>query len=161
MGSGLGPLGIPISGGMQGHQALYEVLVVLWRARARILRERRTQRSEMERQLRQVDSLVAVRKRNLGSLRRPWTRDPRSGLCVTGAAAASLGVHLVLAATAPVSIVPTLVVGAAGLGWAAVAGAAGRSKKSDPRVHQMQAQAQQIRTQLILVEREIVTFETE
>jgi len=60
-----------------------------------------------------------------------------------------------------VSIVPTLVVGAVGLGWAAAAGAAGRSKRSDPRVRQLQAQAQQIRTQLLLVEREIVTFETE
>ena len=61
----VGPFRVPISRGAAGHHALYGVLLVLWRARARILRERRLQRAELERQLRQVDSLITVRQRNL------------------------------------------------------------------------------------------------
>src|SRR5206468_87449 len=61
----VGPFKVPMSRGAAGHHALYGVLLVLWRARARILRERRLQRAELERQLRQVDSLMAVRQRNL------------------------------------------------------------------------------------------------
>jgi hypothetical protein len=140
---------------------MYAVLLVLWRARARLLRERRNQRLELERQLRQLGSLVAIRRRNLGEGPVSWALRPASGLSLTAAAALSAGVNLALAAANPTLLIPTVCVGVAGLAWSATAAVLGGRTATDNRITQMQTQQQTLRYQLALVEREIMALEGE
>jgi hypothetical protein len=154
-------IGIPYVVGGVGHVALYNVLTVLWRARGRLLRERRLQRVEVERQMRQVEALVNVRQRNLSSAPVQWSADPRSGLSLTAAAAVSIGVHAALAGVAAVSLVPAVVVGAAGLAWSASSAMFGGKAATDTRIAQMCAQIQAYRAQLGQLERELFELEIE
>lgn len=157
----LGRVGIPYPGGAAGHQAFYRVLLVLWRARARLLRDKRLQRTEAERQLRHVESLLAVRERNLSAAPTPWAADPRSGLSLTAAAAASLGVHAAVAVLTPVAIVPAAVVGTAGLVWSASAAMFGSRATTDHRVSQMHAQIYALRSQMAQLDRDLFELELE
>jgi hypothetical protein len=157
----LGRVGITIPGGAAGHQALYRVLLVLWRARARLLRDKRLQRLEAERQLRQVESLLAVRQRNLSAAPTPWTADPRSGLSVTAAAAVSVGVHAAIAVLSPVAIIPAALIGTAGLVWSASAAMFGSKATTDQRVGQMHAQIHALRAQMAHLDRDLFELELE
>lgn len=157
----LGRVGIPYPGGATGHQALYRVLLVLWRARARLLRDKRLQRVETERQLRQVESLLTVRQRNLSATPTPWTADPRSGLSLTAAAAVSVGVHAAVAVLTPVAVVPAVMVGAAGLVWSASAAMFGDRATTDHRVSQMHAQIYALRSQIAQLDRDLFELELE
>ncbi|MCC2670716.1 MAG: hypothetical protein K0Q72_3187 [Armatimonadetes bacterium] len=157
----LGRIGIPYTVGAAGHLALYGVLLVLWRARARLLRDKRMQRFELERQLRQVESLLTVRQRNLAAATTSWTVDPRSGLSLTAAAAVSVGVHTALASAAAVSIIPALAVGTAGVIWSVCAATAGGQANTDPRVTQMHAQIQAFRVQIGQLDRDLFELEIE
>jgi hypothetical protein len=157
----IGPMRVAVARAPAGHQALYSVLLALWRARARLLRDRRTQRQELERQLRQLDTMVAIRRRNVGDAPSSWALQPASGLSVAAAAAVSVGVNVALAAATPVILVPAACVGAAGLAWSAAAALLRNSSVVDSRITQMQSQQQTLRYQLTLVEREILALETE
>jgi hypothetical protein len=157
----VGPIRVVGSRAAVGHQALYGVLLVLWRARGRILRERRLQRTQLERQLRQLESLATIRRRNLNETPVRWGLNPASGLSVATAAAMSMAVHLAMAAASPATLVPAAMVGAAGLAWSVSAAILGPRGASDARVAQMQAQAQSFRYQLMQIERETLALETE
>jgi len=159
--STLGRVSIPFPGGALGHQALYRVLLVLWRARARLLRDKRLQRAEAERQLRQVESLLAVRQRNLSAAPTPWTADPRSGLSLTAAAAVSVGVHAAVAILTPVAIIPAAIVGATGLVWSASAAMFGGRAGTDHRVSQMHAQIHAFRAHIAQLDRDLFELELE
>jgi hypothetical protein len=159
-----GPVGPPsflLGGrGQLGHRALYGVLLVLWRARVRLLRERRIQRAQLERQLRQVETLMAVRRRNLHATPARWELNPASGLSLSAGAAAAAGIHLALAAASPEFLIPAAVVGSAGLAWSVSAILVPRPPSSI-RLTRMVAQVQSFRSQLSQVEREIHELETE
>ncbi len=153
-------LRIPVAWRPTGHQVLFSVLQVLWRARYRLLRERRARRTELHRQHRQLESLLAVRSRYLSEERASWSRNPHSGLAITGAAGLSAAVHLALA-SGPGSWIPAGVVGAAGLAWAVIARLSGSGALADPRAQKLAAQIHSLRHQLVDVEREILALETE
>jgi len=154
-------MGIPYAPGGVGHVAMYNVLTVLWRARGRLLRERRLQRLEVERQMRQMEALVTVRQRNLAATPVQWSSDPRSGLSLTAAAAVTIGVHAALAGAATVSFIPAVVVGAAGLAWSASSAMFGGRAVNDSRVTQMSVQISSYRAQLSQLERELFELEIE
>ena len=156
-----GPIKIAFINGAAGHQALYGVLLVAWRARTRLLRERRTQRVQLERQLRQVESLVTVRSRNLNETPVHWALNPAGGISLTAAAGVSVAVHTMLAATAPVTLVPALLVGCAGLAWYVSAATLRPRPETDPRVLQMHSQVNAFRLQLAQLERDLLELETE
>jgi hypothetical protein len=141
---------------------MYGVLRVLWRARARLLRDRRAQRHQLERQLVQVESLLQVRTRNLHETPAPWGLNPASGLSLTAAAGVSAAVQVAMAAAAaPGALVPAAIVGAAGLAWSASAAAFGPHGRSNPRTAQMQSQIHSLRVQLEQVTQEIHRLQTE
>jgi hypothetical protein len=156
-----GPIRVAVGRAAAGHQALYGVLLVLWRARGRLLRERRLQRAQLERQLRQLESLAAIRRRNLNDTPVRWALNPASGLSVATAAAMSMAVHLAMAAASPATMGLAATVGAAGLAWSVSAAILGPRAASDARIAQMQAQAQSFRYQLMQVERDTLALETE
>jgi hypothetical protein len=111
--------------------------------------------------MRQVEALVTVRQRNLASTPVQWSADPRSGLSLTAAAAVSIGVHAALAGAAAISVVPAVVVGAAGLAWSASSAMFGSKAGNDARVTQMSAQINAYRAQLAHLERELFDLEIE
>jgi hypothetical protein len=157
-----GPIPLRFAYGVSGHQALYGVLRVLWRARFRLLRERRAQYDHLERQLKHVESLLDVRARNLSETPSPWALNPASGLSLTAAAGVSAAVQLAMAAAAsPIALIPAAVVGAAGIAWTASALAFGPSSRTNPRTAQMQSQIQTLRFQLDQVTQEIHRLQTE
>lgn len=143
------------------HQAFYATLLILWRARSRVLRERRHQRLQLQREAKQVESLLAVRRRNLNLQPRGWLRDPRSGAALLAAAGVSAAVHVVAAPAAALLLIPSLMVGIAGVGWSACALTLANRVTSDDRVLRMQGQAHTFRHQLTQIEREIAQLESE
>jgi len=162
-GASRGPLSFAISGVRltPGHAALYEVLLIVWRARGRLLRERRVQRTQVERQLRQLDSLITVRRKNLSSGPSHWTRNPASGVSVAAAGLVSTVAHLTLTAGANVLVVPAMAVGVAGVAWAASAVYLAPRPRRDDRVARMQTQLTTLRGQLTQVDRDLRALETE
>jgi hypothetical protein len=140
---------------------MFGVLQVLWRARARLLRTRRLQRAELERHVRQADSLVQVRRRNLESMPLDWALNPACGLSLSAAALATAGLHLAMAVTAPAVWIPTAVVGGAGLLWSASAATLSPRAYTDKRINRMEAMSQSIRSQLARLDREIRELEAE
>lgn len=156
-----GPIPLRMGHAGTGHQALYAVLRVLWRARSRMLRERRSQAAQLHRQVAQVDSLLNVRRRNLSEGGGHWALNPLSGLSLTAAAGVSVAAHAALAAaTAPIVLVPAAVVGAAGLAWSASA-LVSRPKAGGGRTAQMSSQMHSLRNQLAEVNREVARLERE
>lgn len=157
-----GPIRVPLAArAAQGHHALYTTLAVLWRARHRMLRERRSQRTQLERQLRQTETLLAARKRNLTAAPVRWELNPVSGLSVTAGAAVSVGVHLALAAASPALIIPAVAVGTAGLAWSATAAVLSPRPSSDERFSRLQSQILTFRNQILTTDREILQLEME
>lgn len=157
-----GPVRVPIAArAAQGHQALYSTLLVLWRARHRMLREKRSQRTQIERQLRQTETLLAARKRNLTAAPVRWELNPASGLSVSAGAAVAVGAHLVLAAANPALIIPAVAVGTAGLAWSATAAVLSPRPASDERFNRLQSQIQAFRSQILTTDREILQLEME
>lgn len=144
-----------------GHQALYGVLLVLWRARARLLREKREQRAHLQRQLRQLASIESVRRRSLDAAGTAWATNPVSGLSLVAAASASLAVHAALASVSAVVLLPAIAVGAGGLIWSACAAALRPGPTSDRRLMQTSAQMQSCRALLARLEGEIRELELE
>ncbi|MFN3651110.1 MAG: hypothetical protein ACK47B_16165 [Armatimonadota bacterium] len=143
------------------HQPFYAVLLVLWRARARLLRDRRMQRAALERQTRQLEGLLQVRRQNLDSAPVSWVRSPQSGAALVLAAGTSSAIHLALGAVAPVTLLPTLAVGAAGVIWSMTAASAASRAPADERLTRMSSQMHGFRSQLSEVEKEIRALETE
>jgi hypothetical protein len=144
-----------------GHQSLYEVLLILWRARARILRERRAQRSLLERQTRQAETLLAVRRQDLVTAPLPWGLNPASGLSVIAAATVSVAVNMALGAADPLALIPAAVAATAGLAWSSAALAFRPRPSRDRRVSRISLQAQSLRSQLVQVERAVRSLEAE
>ena len=152
---------ITVGRGAVGHQALYEVLVILWRARARLLRDRRTQRAQLERQVRQLETLLTVRQRDLSATPATWEVNPASGLSVVAAAAASVAVHLAIAPVELLNLMPAALAATAGLAWSATAATLCPRPSADQRITRMSTQIQTFRSQLAVVERDVHTLETE
>lgn len=148
-----------VSGRGDGHQILYSVLLVLWRARDRILKERRAQRLHVEQQIRRQESLLAVRRRHLTAAPTSWERNPASGLSILAAASTSVAFHVALA-TRPEFLLPAAAVGAAGAAWS-LAALLVSPRPTDQRIARMDAQVQALRSQLAQLDREILHLETE
>src|SRR5205823_3663356 len=72
----------------RGHRPLFEVLTLCWRARRRLLAERRLQQQQIDRQLRQLDASMQRRAEELRGATSPWARHWVGGLSVAGGAAA-------------------------------------------------------------------------
>jgi len=156
-----GGLRLPLGGrSPAGQQALYPVLLILWRARARLLRERRTQRLQLERQLRQLQSLLEARHRDLRATPVSWSLNPASGLSITAAATTSLALHTALAPV-PGALIPAAVAGAAGLAWSVAALALRPRPATNKRLSRLSAQVHATRIQFAQVERDIFALETE
>jgi hypothetical protein len=143
------------------HQAMYGVLTVLWRARARLLREGKTQHAQLEREIRQIESLVAVRHRNLSTAPRDWKLNPASGLSLVAAGGLSTAVHLALAAAAPVALIPAAVVAGAGVAWSAAALAMRPHPGSDRRIARLNAQIHSLRSRLQAVEHSLLELDAD
>jgi hypothetical protein len=144
-----------------GHQAMYAVLQITWRARSRLLREHRLLRMNLERQARQLESLLAVRRRSLRADRKAWALNPASGLSVAAAGGASLAVHGVLAVAAPAVIAPAATLVGVGLMWSLTAAALRPRAVSDRRAQTMSQQIAALRQQIARVDRDIMDFEAE
>lgn len=156
-----GPIAVRFGHAGSGHQALYAVLRLLWRARSRLLRERRTQLTQLQRQQAQAESLLTVRRRNLTESGTHWALNPANGLSLTAAAGASVAIHAALAAATPFVLVPAAVVGAAGLAWSVSALAARPRALTNPRTAQLHSQIHSLRSQLDEVSREVSRLERE
>ncbi len=144
-----------------GHAALFGVLCVLWQSRARLLRDRRTQRSELERQVRQTGTLLAARKKSMGAESRPWQWRPHSGLALSAAGVASVVLHVGLGAASVATVVPAVIAGGVGLAWVGVASARGPRPEDDRRVAKVSDQVKVLRDRLSLLDREIVDLEAD
>lgn len=144
-----------------GQQVLYGVLLVLWRARGRLLAERRAQSAHLERQGRQLASLEEVRRRNATVPGPAWTQNPASGLALTAAAATSMVIQVGLGGAAGALLLSAAFAGAAGLTWATVVLLQRPGVGSDRRAAQMTAQRQSCRQELARVQREIREIEGE
>ncbi len=144
-----------------GHQAIFGVFGTLWRARARLLRERRVHRAEMERQLRHCDSLLSVRQKHLRRDQRAWVWNPVSGLALAAAGGVSTVLYVATAAAVTSAAIPAACVGAAGLLWSGAALALGPRPPVDERALRLTLQARALRQQLGEVERQIAELETE
>ncbi len=155
----LSPFRLPGGKAEEGHQALYGVLLVLWRARARLLRERRGQRAVLARQVRQLETLAARRRREMASAGRGWQSSPGSGLALVAGAAAAVGVHAVMAPLDLLLLAPAAALGTAGAAWSLFAAAARPSPASDRRLLKTSGQAQQARQRLSQVDRDIHALE--
>jgi hypothetical protein len=160
-GSLLGGLRVPGLTRTGGHEALYEVLLILWRARARMLRDRRGQRGQLARQERQLGSLVAVRRRDLETAPVGWEQNPVSGLAVAAAAATAMTLHMVIPATTPLPMIVSSLVGMTGLVWSAGVFTFRPRPAADRRLTRMSTQIDTTRTQLAQLEREIRVLESE
>jgi hypothetical protein len=140
----------------QGHQALYSVLLILWRARYRMLYERRARRAQLERQARQVESLMKIRQRDLEATPPDWRANPASGLSLVAAATTAVGLHLAMAPAELALLIPAAVVGTAGFVWATASSALRPGPTSDRRITRMTNQVQSCRSQLAQIERDIL-----
>jgi len=145
---------------VSGHQVMYAVLLVLWRGRARLLKERRARRFQLERQSRQVESLLAIRQRDLETTPSSWELNPASGLAVVAALPRGGG--------APgdgradlMALVPAAAVATAGLAWSVTAAILRPEQSADRRVSRMSSQVDNFRSQLSHVDREIRGLELE
>lgn len=157
-----GPLPFPFTqSGSGGHQALYGVLRVLWRARVRLLRERRTQLAQLQRHAGQLEALLRVRRENRSEGGSHWALNPLSGLSVTAAAGTSVALHALLAASAPVVLLPAAVVGAAGLAWSVSAVTLRQKAFAGSRTAEMLQQQQSLQSQAALTEQEIARLQSE
>lgn len=165
----LPPLEGPSFGGVRvpglsrsgGHECLYEVLLVLWRARSRMLKDRRGRRGQLARQERQLGSLLAVRRRDVETAPVGWEQNPVSGLTVAAAAATAMTLHMVVPTPTPLPMVLSTLVGMAGLIWSAGAFTFRPRPTADRRLARMSAQIDGARTQLAQLEREIRVLESE
>lgn len=155
--AGVRPPGMPRDG---GHELFYETLLVLWRARARLLAERRNHRAQLQRLERQLTSLMAVRQRDLATAPIGWMRNPLSGLAVAGGAALAVAVQTMLSAPGgPLGL--AIATGTLGLLWSAAVASGRPAAAADRRILRMGAQLEQIRAQLAGVERDLRILESE
>jgi len=157
----MGQFVLRVLGVADGHQALYAVLRVLWRARSRLLRERHALHAHLTRELGQLRTLLDVRRRNVSQAGPAWERNPVSGLALAGGAGASVAVNLALGGIAAATVLPAVAVGAAGLAWTALALREQVAGPRTGRMAQMHAQAASLQAQLNAVAREIGRLETE
>src|SRR5947209_4345473 len=66
----------------RGYPALFEVLTLCWRARRRMLAERRLQHQQLERQLRQLSATMEQRSQEMRGALSPWNSGWARGLAV-------------------------------------------------------------------------------
>jgi hypothetical protein len=143
-----------------GHAMLYTVLLILWRARARLLIDRRAQRIGLDRQLGQMESFLSVRRRNLQAAPIPWRRNPLSGASVAAGAAAASAISAAVTPPSEFHLLP-LLIGLAGALWATRDLIHRSPSDSDERVMRLEAQIHTYRTRLGQVDRDIAVLESE
>ncbi|MBI3912483.1 MAG: hypothetical protein HY320_16300 [Armatimonadetes bacterium] len=141
----------------RGPMMLYEVLLVVWRARRRLLAEKRAERRHLERHIRQVESYLDYRERDFRSTPVHWTRRPASGAAVAAGAAAAASIQWLMMVPDPL----TWVVAGAGIAWSAVAWASRPKVGSDPRYRRLVTELAVLRQRLRDVERAVSSLEEE
>jgi hypothetical protein len=141
----------------RGYPALLQVLAICWRARRRLLLERRSQHQQLKRQLRQLTQAMEQRARDLKGITGSWAQQWLRGLAVAGGATAAGSFQLFLGAD------PVLgwVAAAAGLAWSVAAWATQPRVEADPRYARLQRESAAARHQLAAVHRTISSLEVE
>jgi len=139
----------------RGHPALFEVLTLCWRARRRLLVERRLQQQQIERQLRQLDVSMQRRAEELRGASSPWARHWVGGLSVAGGAAAAAYAQLLMGVPDPAGWIAV----GAGLAWSAVVWAVQPRAESDPRYARMLRERTALRQQLFAVQQSIAALD--
>jgi hypothetical protein len=141
----------------RGYPALLQVLAICWRARRRLLLERRTQQQQLKRQLRQLQRAMEQRARDLKGITGSWAKQWLRGLAVAGGSAAAGSLQLVLGGDPVVGWVAA----AAGLAWGAAAWATQPRVEADPRYARLQREASVARQQLATLQHAIAALELE
>jgi hypothetical protein len=141
----------------RGYAALFEVLTGCWRARRRLLAERRAQHQQLRRHLRQISVSMEDRARDLHGLSAPWARQWLRGLAVAAGAAGASTLQLLLQAD-PWFGWMTM---GAGLVWSVVAWASQPRVEADARYARLQREAATARQQLAAVRNTISSLEGE
>ncbi len=139
----------------RGYPALFEVLKICWRARRRLLVERRAQHLQLERQARQLAQAIEQRVADLRGTTAPWNRQGARGAAVAGGALAATAVQLALGVSNPFG----WIILAAGLTWGAVAWASQPKVDQDPRFARLQKELAHVRQQLQSVHQSIAALE--
>src|SRR5262249_10442410 len=135
----------------RGHPALFEVLTLCWRARRRLLAERRLQHQQIDRQLRQFDASLLRRAEELRGATSPWARHWVGGLSVAGGAAAAAYAQFLMGIGDPAGWIAV----GAGLAWSAVAWAIQPRADSDTRYARMLRERTALRQQLFTLQQSI------
>jgi hypothetical protein len=141
----------------RGYAALFEVLLLCWRARRRLLLERQTHLQQLERQLRQLTANLQRRAQELRGTSAPSTLNWRRGIAVAGGAAAATFLQLALHVYSPLG----WLVGGAGLIWSAIAAASHPRLEADPRYAALLREIAATRQQLAAVRTSLAAVEGE
>jgi hypothetical protein len=141
----------------RGYPVLFEVLLICWRARRRLLAERRHQHHHLERQLRQMTGTLERRLEELRGAAAPWTRNWSRGMAVAAGAAAATCVQLLMHVYSPLGWIAA----GAGLAWSAIAAASHPRPESDPRYARLLRELTGARQQLVAVRHAIGALEAE
>lgn len=141
----------------RGYPALFHVLTICWRARRRLLSERRVQYQHLRRQIRQLTSTVEQRVKELQGLSAPWGRHWMRGLSVAGGAAAASVMQAAMHADPFLGWLAT----GAGLLWSVIAWSAQPRAEADPRYARLQREIAAARQRLAVVHHSILALEAE
>ncbi|MBM3458607.1 MAG: hypothetical protein FJX77_08770 [Armatimonadetes bacterium] len=156
----IGPLSITGPGGT-GHATLFGVLLLLWRARSRRLRDRRLQREALCRHLVGLEEQLSIRQRNVSGLPTPWNLRPASALAVAAGAISACLLQSVVGGTTELALALEFLVGVGSLGWAGFSLALQGGPPPDGRIGQLAGDVEAYRTQIAQVEREIILLDSE
>jgi hypothetical protein len=141
----------------RGYTALFEVLLLCWRARRRLLLERQTHLQQLERQLRQLTANLQRRAEELRGALAPSALNWRRGISIAGGAAAATFLQLALHVYSPLG----WLVGGAGLIWSAIAVASHPRLDADPRYAALLRDLAATRQQLAVVRTSLAALEGE
>lgn len=139
----------------RGHPALFEVLKICWRARQRLLGERRAQRHHLEWQLRQLVASLEQRGEDLRAAASPWKRQWARGFAAAGGALVATCVQLALGVSNPVG----WIVLTAGLTWSTAHWVMRPRAESDPGFARLQGELGAVRQQIQAVQQSITVLE--
>lgn len=144
-----------------GYPALFGVLTVLWRARARLLRERRSSLTALDQQIRDTELALGQRELHLEAAPKSWALRPANGACLVAGAAVSTAAHIAVAAVTPAALGMAAAVAGAGLVWTAVASTSRTRTETDDRLHQLAGHLRLLRQHRVQTEREVLELEAE
>jgi hypothetical protein len=144
-----------------GYPALFGVLTVLWRARARLLRERRSSLLGLDQQIKDTELALGQRELHLEAAPRSWALRPVNGACLVAGAAVSTAATAVMAAVTPATLGMAAAVAGAGLVWSAVASTSRTRTETDERLHQLAEHLRLLRQHRLQTEREVLELESE